>query len=109
MLAGWNRGEISSDSFKMLQSELQRHFSLDITFLEELFFLPLLTTFHECDSHLDEIPFRVDLHRNERRSHFLDFGFVAGDLILSHEELSFTLWLQLAHATKIFGDMDSHE
>jgi hypothetical protein len=55
----------------ILKSEFTCNFSIEISFFEEIFFLPLAASLRECDTHLEEIALGIDLDRYYRSTHLL--------------------------------------
>ena len=48
-------------------------FSIEISFFEEVFFLPFFASFRESDPYLEYIPLGVDTHWDKGSTGFFDF------------------------------------
>ena len=53
--------------------KLNSVFSIEISFFEEVFFLPFFASFRESDSYLEYIPLGVDTHWDKGSTGFFDF------------------------------------
>lgn len=98
-----NRSEI----IVILEVKFSHGLTIEITFFDSILLFPGLLSSYECDAHFYEISFAVDLHRNNRCTHFFDFGFEADDLIFIQEELSFSFWIEFSHASFILSNMNA--
>lgn len=67
--------------------------------------MPDFFSFRKGNAEFYQIPFTIDLQRDNRRSHFLDFCFESEDFIFFEENLSFTLGLIYTISSFILRDM----
>ena len=90
---------------KVLEFEFFCHFSIEVTRFDGFFFLPCFFSFCQSNTKLDEISFAVDLHRNDRCSHFFYFGLKTKYFWFFHKDLTFTLGFYESSASLVLSDM----
>ena len=66
----------------ILKSKFSCNFSIEITFFEEIFLLPLAASLREGDTYLEEIALGVYLHRHDRCTHLLGLLCETHDLLV---------------------------
>lgn len=85
-------------------------FSIEISFFEEVFFLPFFASFRESDSYLEYIPLRVDTHWDECSTGFFDFLSDSQYFLLRHEDESLSLGIYYdSSRSLVLGYMGSDE
>ena len=94
----------------ILESEFTGYLAIEVSFFEEVFFLPLSASLRECYAHLEEIALGIDLDWYYRGSHLFGFLCEAHDLLVRDEEESLSFGLILGTCIGlVLGYMTSDE
>jgi hypothetical protein len=85
-------------------------FPIEITFFEDLFFLPFFASACERDADFDEIAFCVYLDGDDGGSHFLDFLVEPKYFFFAQEERAFAFRVEdFSCIIPVFRYMATHE
>ena len=97
-------------NYRNLKSEFICYFSVEVSFFEEILFLPFPASLCESDTYLEEVALGVYLHRYDRCTHLLSLLCQTHDLLVRDEEESFSLGFILGSSIGlVLGYMTSNQ